>query len=161
MKKHVKLYHDHFMIEPGDWIGCEVCDTTAVDIHHIEPRGMGGSKSKDDPINIFNEAINNITGTLHDESGNVIGDADSVLVETLAPRSQVWRSRDRLSTSVGDTWNGTATLKINAPPAALKLLNLNYINDETFFNFSCYESATSQAESSSALVPTPAPRYGY
>ena len=41
------------MIEPGDWIGCEVCDTTAVDIHHIEPRGMGGSKSKDDPENLM------------------------------------------------------------------------------------------------------------
>ena len=112
-------------------------------------------------INTGDEAINSITGTLYDESGNIIGDADSVLVETLAPRSQVWRSRDRLSTAVGDTWNGTATLKINAPPAALKLLNLNYINDETFFNFSCYESATSQAENSSALVPTPTPRYGY
>ena len=112
-------------------------------------------------INTGDEAINNITGTLHDESGNIIGDADSVLVEALAPRSQVWRSRDALSTAVGDTWNGTATLKISASPATLKLLNLNYINDETFFNFSCYESATSQAESSSALVPTPAPRYGY
>jgi len=60
-------------------------------------------------INTADEAINNITGTLHDESGNIIGDADSVLVETLAPRSQVWRSRDALSTAVGDTWNGTAT----------------------------------------------------
>ena len=30
-----------------DWIECEVCGTTAVDIHHIEPRGMGGSKEKD------------------------------------------------------------------------------------------------------------------
>lgn len=53
MKKHVKLYHEHFMIDPGDWIGCEVCDRTAVDIHHIEPRGMGGSKEKDDPVNLM------------------------------------------------------------------------------------------------------------
>lgn len=30
-----------------DYIPCEVCKTRAVDIHHIEPRGMGGSKSKD------------------------------------------------------------------------------------------------------------------
>ena len=30
-----------------DWIPCEVCEQTATDIHHIEPRGMGGSKSKD------------------------------------------------------------------------------------------------------------------
>jgi 5-methylcytosine-specific restriction endonuclease McrA len=41
------------MYDPGDWIGCEVCDRTAVDIHHIEPRGMGGSKEKDDPANLM------------------------------------------------------------------------------------------------------------
>ena len=53
MKKHVKLYHEHFLYQPGDWIGCEVCDTTAVDIHHIDPRGMGGSNSKDEPENLM------------------------------------------------------------------------------------------------------------
>ena len=31
----------------GDWIGCEWCGATAVDINHIDPRGMGGSKEKD------------------------------------------------------------------------------------------------------------------
>ena len=30
-----------------DWIPCEVCGAKAVDIHHIEARGMGGSKTKD------------------------------------------------------------------------------------------------------------------
>lgn len=40
------------MYEPGDWIGCEVCNNTAVDIHHIEPRGMGGSNEKDTPENL-------------------------------------------------------------------------------------------------------------
>jgi len=53
MKRHVKLYHEFFNHTPGDWIGCEVCDTTAVDIHHIEPRGMGGSKEKDTPDNLM------------------------------------------------------------------------------------------------------------
>jgi len=52
MKKHVKLYHESFLYEPGDWIGCEVCNNTAVDIHHIEPRGMGGSNEKDTPENL-------------------------------------------------------------------------------------------------------------
>jgi 5-methylcytosine-specific restriction endonuclease McrA len=37
----------HFKFEPGDHIGCEVCDAKAVDIHHIIPRGMGGSNTKD------------------------------------------------------------------------------------------------------------------
>tara|TARA_R100000458_G_C8164403_1_gene167243 strand:+ start:458 stop:679 length:222 start_codon:yes stop_codon:yes gene_type:complete len=30
-----------------DFIGCEVCFSRAVDIHHIDPRGLGGSKTKD------------------------------------------------------------------------------------------------------------------
>ena len=28
---------------PGaDWVACEICGAPAVDIHHIEARGMGG-----------------------------------------------------------------------------------------------------------------------
>lgn len=41
------------MYDLGDWIGCEVCDKTAVDIHHIEPRGMGGSSERDTPENLM------------------------------------------------------------------------------------------------------------
>ena len=33
--------------DKSDWIGCEACGTTAVDIHHLEGRKMGGSKRKD------------------------------------------------------------------------------------------------------------------
>tara|TARA_R110002050_G_scaffold214559_2_gene350735 strand:+ start:2250 stop:2483 length:234 start_codon:yes stop_codon:yes gene_type:complete len=41
------------MYDPGDWIGCEVCNKTAVDIHHIDARGLGGSKEKDTPENLM------------------------------------------------------------------------------------------------------------
>lgn len=35
----------------SDFIPCEVCKSKAVDIHHIEPRGMGGDpKAKKDVI---------------------------------------------------------------------------------------------------------------
>mgnify|MGYP003109503976 CR=1 FL=1 len=47
MKKHTKIYMEYFDYVLDDFIPCEVCKTRAVDIHHIEPRGMGGSKSKD------------------------------------------------------------------------------------------------------------------
>lgn len=47
MKKHVKLYLDFFEYTTADFIPCEVCGTKAVDINHIECRGMGGSKDKD------------------------------------------------------------------------------------------------------------------
>ena len=47
MKKHVKVYLDYFNYAKSDFIACEICEATAVDIHHIECRGMGGSKELD------------------------------------------------------------------------------------------------------------------
>lgn len=47
MKKHTKIYMDYFDYHEGDFIPCEICENKAVDIHHIDARGMGGSKSKD------------------------------------------------------------------------------------------------------------------
>ena len=84
--------------------------------------------------------ITNIRGSLYDNAGNVVGDANPVLVEELAAKSHVWRNRDQLSDLIGNTWNGTASLKIDNAGSNLRLLNLNFINSETFFNFSCYET---------------------
>lgn len=47
MKKHTKIYMAHFDFGIEDFIPCEVCSRRAVDIHHIEARGMGGSNEKD------------------------------------------------------------------------------------------------------------------
>jgi 5-methylcytosine-specific restriction endonuclease McrA len=38
---------NHFGYDISDFIPCEVCGKTAVDIHHIEARGLGGSKEAD------------------------------------------------------------------------------------------------------------------
>ena len=43
MKKHTKIYFKYFDYIGADFIPCEVCGSQAVDIHHIEARGMGGS----------------------------------------------------------------------------------------------------------------------
>lgn len=54
MRKHTKVYLEHFY--PGqmwDYIPCEICSKKAVDIHHIESRGMGGSKKADTPENLM------------------------------------------------------------------------------------------------------------
>lgn len=53
MKKHTKVYLDYFGYGAEDFIGCEVCGSRAVDIHHIEARGMGGSKKLDTIENIM------------------------------------------------------------------------------------------------------------
>jgi hypothetical protein len=53
VKKHVKLYFDHHGYTGDEFIGCEVCGNRAVDIHHIDCRGMGGGKTKDKIENLM------------------------------------------------------------------------------------------------------------
>ena len=47
MKKHTKIYFDYFGYDKTDFIACEVCGSKSVDIHHLDAKGMGGSKLKD------------------------------------------------------------------------------------------------------------------
>jgi 5-methylcytosine-specific restriction endonuclease McrA len=53
MKKHVKTYLDFFGYDETSWIACEMCGQTAVDINHIDAKGMGGSKLKDNIENLM------------------------------------------------------------------------------------------------------------
>ena len=48
MRNHTKVYFDYFGYDESDIIICEICQkAVAVDIHHIEARGIGGSRNKD------------------------------------------------------------------------------------------------------------------
>ena len=47
MKPYTKLYLDYFGYDTSNFISCEVCGAKAVDINHIQCRGMGGTKKKD------------------------------------------------------------------------------------------------------------------
>lgn len=53
MKKHTKIYLEGMGYDATDFIPCEVCGSKAVDIHHIEARGMGGSKTADTIENLM------------------------------------------------------------------------------------------------------------
>jgi 5-methylcytosine-specific restriction endonuclease McrA len=53
MKKHTRIYLHHFGYAPSDFVYCEICLREAVDIHHIDARGMGGSEDKDTPDNLM------------------------------------------------------------------------------------------------------------
>jgi len=51
MKKHTKIYCDYFGIGEQDVVMCEWCNKAiAVDINHIEPRGLGGKNPSKDVI---------------------------------------------------------------------------------------------------------------
>lgn len=53
MKKHTKVYLRFFNYGIEDFIPCENCGSKAVDIHHINARGMGGSKKADNIENLM------------------------------------------------------------------------------------------------------------
>jgi hypothetical protein len=53
LKKHTKLYFDYFGYTKDCFVACEICGGRAVDIHHIDCRGMGGSKDKDKIENLM------------------------------------------------------------------------------------------------------------
>lgn len=50
MKKHTKIYCKYFNIGEQDTPICEVCGDIAVDINHIDPRGIGGKNPSKDHI---------------------------------------------------------------------------------------------------------------
>lgn len=68
MKKHNKLYIDHFYPSygEGEFLVCELLGVRAVDIHHIDCRGMGGSNEKDYIENLMalNRLCHNIYGDI-------------------------------------------------------------------------------------------------
>ena len=47
MQKHTKIYLDYYNLDQSDFIGCEICQKKATEIHHLIIKGMGGSKTKD------------------------------------------------------------------------------------------------------------------
>ena len=53
MKNHTKVYLKAMGYDTTDFIPCEICQAKAVDIHHIEARGMGGSKQADTIENLM------------------------------------------------------------------------------------------------------------
>ena len=53
MRNHTKTYLNFFGYDTSDFIPCEMCGLKAQDIHHIEARGMGGSKHADNIENLM------------------------------------------------------------------------------------------------------------
>ena len=126
------------LTSPSDLISNTNC-VRSNRVHNIE-----GFDSQDQTfvrfINLGSTTLTDIRGTLYAADGSVIGSQDQVLVSSLAPNAATWVNRDALSGIVGDSWNGEAMLEVDTI-ADLRLLNLNFVNSETFFNFSCYETA--------------------
>lgn len=71
MKKHTSIYLKAFGYGLGDFIPCEISGNRAVDVNHIEARGMGGNPAGDkDRI----ENLMAMTRELHLKHGDVSKD---------------------------------------------------------------------------------------
>lgn len=67
MKRHTKIYFNYFGYGEQDFIPCEICGKRAVDVAHIDARGMGGNPSGDKDV------IENLMGkcrVCHDKYGD-------------------------------------------------------------------------------------------
>ena len=65
MKNHTKVYMKYFGYDESDFIPSEISGLPAVDINHINCRGMGGSKEKDNIENLIA-----VTREEHEEYGD-------------------------------------------------------------------------------------------
>ncbi|MDA0273616.1 MAG: hypothetical protein O3C68_10245, partial [Proteobacteria bacterium] len=89
-------------------------------------------------INNGATALTDIRGTLYDANGDPAGQPDALLFDELGPREAIFLTRGAVSSIVGATWPGVASLVLSDTYENLQLMNLNFVNSETFFNFSCY-----------------------
>jgi 5-methylcytosine-specific restriction endonuclease McrA len=62
MKHHVVNYHEANNIDFGEWIECEVCGETAVDIHHKKLKSQGGTDDADNLIAVCRTCHNQLHG---------------------------------------------------------------------------------------------------
>ncbi len=62
---HTRIYYQFFDLDDMDDVYCELCQRPAVDIHHIDARGMGGSRKADEIKNLMA-----VCRRCHDEYGD-------------------------------------------------------------------------------------------
>ena len=91
-------------------------------------------------INIGDQEIPEIRGTMHDSEGSIIGEENMRFLQKLKPKQAIWLSSTKIRAIVGGAWGSMASLTLTSPSPDLKLLNLNLVNGSTFFNFSCFEN---------------------
>jgi hypothetical protein len=89
--------------------------------------------------------IADIRGTLYDADGNIIGSPDALFFAELGSREAIFKSQASIRNIIGADWSGQASLVLSATYDDLRLMNLNYVNNEIYFNFSCYLKASDQS----------------
>ena len=82
---------------------------------------------------------------MYDKDGLILGAKETILIKTLNPKEQIWITNRQLERMFEVSWFDEASLEVSADEDSnLRLLNLNFENSETFFNFSCFETSSDQ-----------------
>lgn len=96
-------------------------------------------------INDSFTTISDIRGTLYDADGNTLGQPDAQFFVELGPREAVFMSQGSISNVIGADWSGQASLVLSTNYEDPQLMNLNFVNNEIYFNFSCYIKSSEQS----------------
>ena len=111
-------------------------------------QNVEGSDSEDIAyVRFINDSfttLSDIRGTLYDADGNTIGQPDVQFFVELGSREAVFMSQGTISNVIGADWSGQASLVLSTSYDDLQLMNLNFVNNEIYFNFSCYFKAREQ-----------------
>lgn len=70
MKNHTRVYLRYYNIRDTSECSCLMCGGQATDLHHIKPRGMGGSEMLDYVENLAPLCRNHHTKAEHDPTYN-------------------------------------------------------------------------------------------
>jgi len=114
MKNHTKVYFRHFGYGQTDMIPSEVSGLRATDIHHIDPRGMGGSKTKD-----YIENLIALTRDEHDKA-----ESGKISKEQIKEYHTVFINYFRLNKR--PYMNGVALMKLQNPKLYLHYLTMKF-----------------------------------
>lgn len=63
MTPHLKVYLKHFDYKPGEFIPCEICNSQACDIHHVNGR-LGDKNNVDNLMAVCRDCHNKIHNTI-------------------------------------------------------------------------------------------------
>ncbi len=115
-------------------------------VHNLE----GADSTDVSYIRFINDGatiLTDIRGSLYDANGDPIGQPDTQLFDELGPREAIFLTGNTIRKKVGESWTGATSLVLSDSYENLRLMNMSFVNDETFFNFSCYVSANNQSGS--------------
>ncbi len=91
-------------------------------------------------INTSNQTLTNITGTFYASSGQIVGNANALLLPEIGPKAIQTLTAKMLEQRLGNAWSGHGWLKLEPSQPTIQLISLLKSRAGTFSNMSAIAS---------------------